>query len=138
MYDKRELTNEKIEFHKYEEVLSNIIILERPSAKVVFETFYEHYENKYGKRHPIFRKIRVRYKGIELSQTIFFFTDAREVEDTYLFLSKVYKETLRQLQIALKKIDMAKSPIEDYQQSLSNKKESSNESIQILQTKEII
>lgn len=138
MYDKKELTNEKIEFHKYEEVLSNIIILERPSAKIVFETFYEYYENKYGKKHPIFRKIIVRYKGVELSQTIFFFTDVREAQDTYLFLSKVYKETLKQLQIALKKIDMAKSPIEDYQQLLSNKKEPSNESTKILQSKEII
>lgn len=124
MYDKKEYTNQKLEFHKFEDVLSNIIKLERPSTKIIFETFYEHYENKYGKKHPIFRKIRVRYKGIELSQTIFFFTDVREAQDTYLFLSKVYKETLRQLQIALKKIDMAKSPIEDYQQSLSNKKES--------------
>lgn len=127
MYDKKEYTNQKLEFHKFEDVLSNIIKLERPSTKIIFETFYEHYENKYGKKHPIFRKIKVRYKGVELSQTIFFFTDARQSEGEPHFFSYVYKETLRQLQIALKKIDMAKSPIEDYQQSLSKSKKESKQ-----------
>lgn len=113
MYDKKECTNQKLEFHKFEEVLDNHIKIERPTARITFETFYERYENKYGKKHPIFRKIRVRYKGIELNQIIFFFTDARESNGDTQFFSHVYKETLRQLQIALKKIDMAKSFLED-------------------------